>query len=314
MKVVDSEGNEQSVHGRSYSFSKPEIAPKGYMSFYLVNALQDGKDYKLVIGPDMEDDLGIHFNRTMEIPFHTKATPQAEIPLVNTMETPMFTYAQDESTGVKTAAVLKNTTSKLFDKASNELRYSFTEKSGTVMYKYNSDELITANGNCKFGAYILSDFSGNKLYAKWDASGDIRYTLLGVMDYAGWKYLEADFSELPRDVDYQFMGLYLQREEGILSASGSIFVDNMCFERVGTGVETVEQGRVRIYPNPASEYVYAESTGGVETMQLYTTAGTVVRTVDRAVMKISDIPEGNYILSVKTGKNIIHYSLLIQHK
>lgn len=313
VKVVDSEGNEQNVHGRSYNFSKPEIAPKGYMSFYLVNALQDGKDYKLVIGPDMEDDLGVHFNRTMEIPFRTKATAEAEIPLANQMETPMFAYTPDESTGVKTAAVLKNTTSKLFGKASNELRYSFTEKAATVMYKYNSDELINANGNCKFGAYILSDFSGNKLYAKWDASGDIRYTLLGAMDYAGWKYLEADFSELPRDVDYQFMGLYLQREEDVLSASGSIYVDNMCFERIATGIENTEQGDVRIYPNPASEYVRAENAGQVENMRLYSTAGTLVRTVDNPVMNLADIPEGNYILRVETEKSTLHYSLLIRH-
>lgn len=313
VKVVDSTGKEQDINSRSYKFNNAEISPTGYMSFNLVDTLKRNEEYKLVIGSDMRDNNGIYFNRIMEIPFRTAGTPEATIPIVNRMEDAIFIYNAEESSGIKNAAVLKNTNYKLYDKASNELRYTFSEERATAMYKYNSDELLHANGNCKFGAYILSDFSGNQLYAKWDASGDIHNTLLGTMDYAGWKYLEADFSEMPRDVDYQFMGLYISRTNGLLSASGSIYVDNLCFERVETALEDAEQGDVRIYPNPATEYVRAENVGTVEKMELYTTSGSLVKATESNLMDVANIPEGNYILQVQTSTGTMHHPLLILH-
>ena len=313
VSIVDSEGNNISINTRSYSFNKAEVAPKGYMSFYLVNALQDDKDYKVIIGKDMQDNTGVFFNRTMEIPFHTKATANADIPLFDNMEEAIFVYNQEASSGIKSAAVLKNSNTKLFDKASNELRYSFNSAEAYILYQYNSENLITANGNCKLGVYVQADFSGNKLYAKWDASGDIRYTLIGTMDYAGWKYLEADLTELPKDVDYQFMGLYISHEPGILSTSGSIYIDNLCFSRVETAVNNTNAFNLSVYPNPASDYVHATGETTIEGMQLFTVTGTVVRTTNSNTMAVEDIPNGNYILSVRTQNETQQYSLLIQH-
>lgn len=237
--VKDEQGNVQAINPRSFTYNKASVAPNGYMSFELTAALEPNKDYKLCILSTLKDQVGVFFNNPVEIPFRTRDMDVVEIPMVNDMEVAAFEYNADESLGVRSGACIKETTRKLFGTASNKLMYTFNDDEAFATFKYTGTDLLEGNGNCRFGAYIFSDFSGNQLFAKWNADGDIKYTLLGTMDYAGWKYLEADMSALPVDVDYQFMGLYLVRGNDLLSSDGSIYVDNMTFERVATAVENV---------------------------------------------------------------------------
>ena len=69
--------------------------------------------------------------------------------------------------------------------------------------------------------------------------GDIQYTKICDLDYAGWLYQEADMSTLPAGVDYQFMGFRLVRQVSFLSESGEISVDALRLQHAGTAVEDV---------------------------------------------------------------------------
>ena len=123
---------------------------------------------------------------------------------------------------------------------SNQLSYTFSAPDGEALFNAINPALVMGNSESKLGMYVFGDYSFNDLYARWATEGDIRYTKLCSLDYAGWLYQEADMSELPAGVDYQFMGLRLVRKEGIMSESGTIYIDNLHAEYVApTAVDNV---------------------------------------------------------------------------
>lgn len=230
VSVVDTEGNAQSINSRSYKYNTLGTA-YGYISFELVNDLQTDKDYKLVVNSDLQDVLGVYHETKTEIPFHTTAeTAAKQGALLNQMEELAFAYDTLNSMYVSNASVFLNKERKYFGSGANELRYTFADAESSASYRYTGD-IIDGNGNCKLGMYVFSDFSQNELVAVWDASGDIKLTPVCTLDYAGWHYEEADMSVLPTDVDYQFMGLRIIRKDGFMSQTGSVYIDDMYFDR-----------------------------------------------------------------------------------
>jgi hypothetical protein len=101
---------------------------------------------------------------------------------------------------------------------------------------------IKGNDKSTLGMYVFGDYTFNTLYAKWAVEGDIQYTKICDLDYAGWLYQEAEVSALPAGVDYQFMGFKIVRGTSFLSEKGEVSVDVLRVdfkESVGAGVEDV---------------------------------------------------------------------------
>ncbi len=250
------QGDEEvALNAKSFSISRCD----GSMTFEPTNELLPNTTYRLVIDETLVDVDKIYFGKTLEIPFTTVATAEAEGTMVDAMETASFKYNSDDSEGVKTASVLKYTTKKLFETASNQFKYAFNAEDGYVTYTYLNPALITdANGNCRLGMYVFGDFSENELVAVWNSEGDIKYTSFGVIDFAGWKFLSADMSALPVDMAYQFMGLRLKRGTGFLSSNGFICVDNMMFvadPNMSTAIDNVEVEMVGVQKVVENEQV-----------------------------------------------------------
>ncbi|MBR1809423.1 MAG: Ig-like domain-containing protein [Paludibacteraceae bacterium] len=313
LSVVDAGGNAQSVNSRLFKYNILGNTC-GFISFELVNSLEPDKDYKLIISPNLQDVLGVYYNQTTEIPFHTTAeNGNTAGSLVDNMETLSFNYDADASLYVTNASTFLNKEKKYANAASNEFKYEFADTEGMAMYRYTG-MLFNGNGNCKLGMYVYSDFSQNELQAVWDASGDIKYTPVCTLDYAGWHYKEADMSVLPTDVDYQFMGLRLIRKEGVLSQTGSIFVDNMYYERQEpTGVEQMLAKSVTVYPNPANTVI---AVGGLEEsaeLRLLGLDGKQFRSAFGSLMPVADIDAGMYLLEITTPKLRIVKSVIISH-
>ncbi len=234
---------EVAINAKSFSVSRLD----GSITFEPTSELLPDTDYKLVMNETLVDVDKIYLNKTVEIPFRTVATAEADGVMLDDMEATSFSYNAEDSEGLKTAAAIKYTTKKLFGTASNQLKYEFNAEDSYATYTYLNPTLITdANGNWQFGMYVFGDFSENELVAIWNAEGDIKYTTFGTIDFAGWKYLSADMSELPTDVVYQFMGLRLKRGTGFLSSNGFICVDNLMFVAAPTAVENVEADKQTI--------------------------------------------------------------------
>lgn len=236
MAVMDAAGNVMTPATRNVTINKAP-APYGYASFELAEELQPNTDYKLVLYPELKDVNNVMLNETIYIAFRTGDATTPSVELVNNLDELCFSADKENSTGVASISTLRFTNKKAEGLASNKLAYTFTEDDGEALYATTLTS-IQCNSNSTFGMHVFSDYSFNALYAKWIVEGDIKYTKICDLDYAGWLYQEADMSALPVGVDYQFMGLKLVHQPSLLSTSGEFCVDAL---------------RVHFEPNPENK-------------------------------------------------------------
>lgn len=309
VSVLDMNGNKQSINARTYSYDAA-ISPNGFLSFELTKGLASNTDYKIVISDNLQDQVGIYYSKITEIPFHTAAQQSVIAPIANDAETLSFAFDKEASQYTKNCSAFLNTNKKFRGKASNELIYAFTDQDGSAMYDYTAPVNIIATNNDVLGMYVFADFSENELYAKWDASGDIQYTLLCTMDYAGWKYVVADLSNLPSGVEYQFMGVQLKRGNGFLSESGSIYIDDITFEQVLTGLNDVHtDATITVGPNPVTDILTVQGVDDCE-LVLYATDGRLLCQQHGNRMNVNELAQGVYLLAVVTGEQTIWHSVI----
>jgi hypothetical protein len=251
--VVDAKGNALKVNSRSFKYNQ---APGGggYVAFELIDDLAPNTDYVFQLYPALSDVDGILLNETISIAFRTGDAVEPSIPLVNPLDTLFFVGDKESSSGIASVSTIRYTSKKMEGQASNKLAYTYGDLTGEAHYAAKNLTAYNGNSNSTFGLYVFADYSFNTLYAKWAVEGDIQYTKICDLDYAGWLYQEADMSTLPAGVDYQFMGLKLVRQTSVLSEKGEFCVDAL---------------RVKFEPsiNSAVENVVAPAEATIKTIE-----------------------------------------------
>lgn len=257
--VTDMNGTPVSMNTRSIACNQaPE--PYGYASFELTDALQPNTQYKLTIAGSLTDNIGVKLNDPRVVTFTTGAEVTPDIPMVDPLDTLQFVYDLQQSVSVLNGAALRNTNKKYSGIASNEIRYTFFDSDDCeAVFNMKNMTLIEACSEDRVGLYVFGDFTGNELYAKFETEGDIHYAKVCDIDYGGWKWQELDLSALPAGVRYQLTALRVVRKEGILSGSGSIYLNNLSFWRRPDALNLIEgtdairkelqDGQIYIYKN-----------------------------------------------------------------
>ena len=253
-KVYDATGKDISPVARNVKLNGAAPAPYGSAKFELkAGTLQPNSEYKMVIGAEVADVDGILVNDPVTIIFKTGDAVTSSLPVYNNLDTLFFEGDKETSVGVASVSTLRNTSSKFEGLASNKLTYKFSEANGEAVYVADDVAAIQGNSKSILGMHVFGDYTFNILYAKWAVEGDIQYTKICDLDYAGWLYHEADMSALPAGVDYQFMGFKLVRQSSFLSEKGEVSVDaiRVQFEPTPTAVEdvTIESADRKIIEN-----------------------------------------------------------------
>ena len=226
LKLYDANDKDISPVARNIKLNGAAPEPYGSARFELkAGTLQPNSDYKMVIGAEIADVNGVLVTDPVTITFRTGGEVVTSTPMVNTLDTVFFEGDKENSVGVASVSTGINKNSKKEGLASNKFSYTFSEDNGEAVYVADNVTAILGNSNSIFGMYINADYSFNTLYAKWAVEGDIQYTKICDLDYAGWLYQEADMSALPAGVDYQFMGFKLVRQSSFLSGKGEVSVD-----------------------------------------------------------------------------------------
>ena len=242
-KVYDSKGNDISPASRNVKLNSAAPAPYGSAKFELkAGALKPNSEYKMVIGAEVADVNGVIVNDPVTIKFKTGDEVTSSVPVVNNLDTLFFEGDKETSTGVTSVSTLRNTASKYEGQASNKLTYTFSETNGEAVYVADDVTAIKGNDKSTLGMYVFGDYTFNTLYAKWAVEGDIQYTKICDLDYAGWLYQEAEVTALPAGVDYQFMGFKIVRGTSFLSEKGEVSIDVLRVdfqESVNSAVEDV---------------------------------------------------------------------------
>jgi hypothetical protein len=242
-KVYDAAGNDISPVSRNVKLNGAAPLPYGSAKFELkAGTLKPNSNYKMVIGAEVADVNGVIVNDPVTINFKTGDEVTSSVPVVNNLDTLFFEGDKETSTGVTSVSTLRNTASKYEGQASNKLTYTFSETNGEAVYVADDVTAIQGNDQSTLGMYVFGDYTFNTLYAKWAVEGDIQYTKICDLDYAGWLYQEAEMTSLPAGVDYQFMGFKIVRGTSFLSEKGEVSVDvlRVAFEpSASTAVEQV---------------------------------------------------------------------------
>ena len=215
--------------------------PYGYASFEVPGALKPHTQYKLVLLPQLSDVNGVLMNDTFYVSFTTGQDVEPTTTLYNPLDTLYFKADTANSFGVSYISTIRYDKKKYEGPASNKLEYNYSEVDGEALYIGNNMGDVKGNSNSTFAMHVCGNYSFNTLYAKWAVEGDIKYTKICDLDYAGWIYQEADMSALPIGVDYQFMGLRLVRQNSFLSQKGEFYVDAMRVKFEPSASSDVEQ-------------------------------------------------------------------------
>ena len=239
-KVYDASGKDISPVARNVKLNGAAPAPYGSAKFELkVGTLQANSEYKMVIGAEVADVNGVIVNNPVTVTFKTGDDVTPVLPIFNNLDSLFFEGDKDASIGITSVSTLRNTASKYEGLASNKFTYIFSEANGEAVYVVDNVTAIKGNSVSTFGMHVFGDYTFNTLYAKWAVDGDIQYTKICDLDYAGWLYQEADMSTLPEGVDYQFMGFKLVRQSSFLSVSGEFCIDALRVQYEPTAVEDV---------------------------------------------------------------------------
>ena len=274
-KVYDAAGNDISPVSRNVKLNGVAPEPYGSARFELkAGTLKPNSDYKMVIGAEVSDVNGVIVNDPITVAFRTGDEVESSLPILNNLDSLFFEGDKETSTGVSSVSTLRNTSSKFEGLASNKLTYTFSEANGEAIYVADDVTAIQGNSQSTFGLHVSADYSFNTLYAKWAVEGDIQYTKICDLDYAGWLYQEADMSALPAGVDYQFMGFRLVRQSSFLSGKGEVSVDalRILFEPAqGSDLEQVQLNDAAKLKTIENGYLYILLNG-----KRYNAQGAVV--------------------------------------
>ena len=256
-KVYDAAGNDISPASRNVKINGVAPAPYGSARFELkAGALQPNSEYKMVIGAEVSDVDGVLVNDPVTVTFKTGDEVTSFLPICNNLDTLFFEGDKETSVGVTSVSTLRNTASKYEGLASNELTYTFSDANGEAVYAVDDVTAIKCNSQSILGMHVSADYSFNTLYAKWAVDGDIQYTKICDLDYAGWLYQEADMSALPAGVDYQFMGFKLVRQSSFLSEKGEVSVDALRVQYSSTAVEDVHSPATNLQKRIENGYLH----------------------------------------------------------
>ena len=241
-KVYDATGKDISPVARNIKLNGAAPEPYGSAKFELkAGTLQPNSEYKMVIGAEVSDVNGVIVNDPVTVVFRTGEEVESSLAVLNNLDTLFFEVDKETSVGVISVSTARNTASKYEGYASNKLTYTFSELNGEAVYVADDVTAIQGNSESTLGMHVFGDYTFNTLYAKWAVEGDVKYTKICDIDYAGWLYQEADMSVLPVGVDYQFMGFKIVRGSSFLSEKGEVSVDALRveFEASSTDVENV---------------------------------------------------------------------------
>ena len=315
IKVLDEAGTEITKSTRSVKNNNVP-APYGAFFFQLGNALEPDKPYKVVVGGEVRDEVGVKLVDPIEINFTTSPVAVTGKTIIEDFETAnKYDYDAEQSSDVTGASVTRSTSSYLFDKSSYQLKSSFTGEDAYVTYKV-SEPVSVVNNQEVIGLHIYGDFSQNELQLLFSSDMGVQSVKLCDLNFVGWEFVEAVLSSLPADGEYTLTGIRAVRKEGILSETLDIYIDNMLLynDPLLSSLPVIAEGQIEIYPNPASEVIFVKTPSNeIPVLQLYSFNGSLLKEVRANKIAVKEFNAGTYILRVMTEKGIFGKPVIINN-
>ncbi|MFM1947288.1 MAG: hypothetical protein RL207_1571 [Bacteroidota bacterium] len=99
------------------------------------------------------------------------------------------------------------------------------------------------------------------------------------------------------------------------SGSGVVYVDNVLFHNVVTGIETIQANEMKIYPNPVQNELSIANSENLATIQILSLTGDIIlvqKDMTTATLDVSQLENGLYVCVLKTINGEILQSKFIK--
>ena len=315
VQVYDKQGKALTKNLRSV---RNNLAPEplGSTSFTLAQDLVPGQQYVLKLAKGIKDVDGVYLTDTLNFPFIATDERVVDKKVVETYETSgKYMYEPTLSVNVASATVTTSSATKLFGNYSNNMKFSFSsDVGGSVVYKVTNPE-VEATNDSTIGLHIFGDLSGNEMYLLFASESDMKEIRVDSIHYGGWKFVEIVLTGLKPETAYKFTGYKIVQRDAPLSKIGNIFIDNMLlYGAPVTSVSSEKVSRVSVYPNPASEIIQVKKDANqvVESMELYSLQGRLIKKSQQHFMILTGVPEGTYVIKLKLNDGVITKPVIIK--
>jgi hypothetical protein len=99
------------------------------------------------------------------------------------------------------------------------------------------------------------------------------------------------------------------------SGSGVVYVDNVLFHNVVTGIETIQANEMKLYPNPVQNELSIANSENLATIQILSLTGDIIlvqKDMTTATLDVSQLENGLYVCVLKTINGEILQSKFIK--
>lgn len=314
VKCVDSDGKEIGFNSRTAKFSKSSL-PYGSFMLPFQTDLEIGKTYTVTISDKFADPDGITLKEGVSVSF-TAGDYGGEKPehvLVNEMnDNTSFAYNEEQSAGVKTQSIAKNTKTALYGNAI-DFKYTFADvEGGEVLWQNKAEETEVLTQSDIITIHVDGDLSENGLYLLFSSDVTEKYVFVTTLDFIGWRSFELPLTDLEGGQNYTFRGVKVVQNKALQNGSGTVTIDRI-LRKKDSGVSTLETDGFTLGPVPASEYLVANADYVILGMKLIDLNGRQVAATSGNALFVGDIEAGHYIAVVSSAGGTIARRVVIAH-
>jgi hypothetical protein len=302
--------NEFAGNAGSYSFE-----PEG---------LKIGETYVLKLDSALEDEEGLRLLEDIGIQFTIAPVHQSEAPVVIDFEQSALSWDVDTAESLNINAgpgnrILRYSSAKLFNSYSYRLLYDFTNENAHVVARPPEPLFSIKNGQSA-GMYIWGNLSHNKLIILFEQNGIEYEAELASIDFAGWQFKNCELDLPESEEEYNFSGFKLVSGGTAFSYSGIIFFDNLLVsDSVFTSAKIKNLPELKIYPNPAKNFVTIETQGLNNSVpyQITSLAGKTVQqgsahfSSGKTTINLKIKQKGFYTLSFEIEDRVVKTKIII---
>ena len=284
--VVDENDSILEKVARSQEWNK--AGDYGTYKFDVSADLSKDKTYKIVLDEYVQNRDGITIRERREIPFYPVEFSEPLLDKALDCSAVAFTYNATLSKGVKSAKGATNTKTVLFSK-SNALTYKFNEDEAIVEYSLTSP--IAVENSTELAMPLKGDFTHNNLQLKYineDATDSVYVDWL-ILNSVNWYIYNVKVEDLPADGKQWYLSAIAveKTEHPASSFDGEIYIENIYFGNVPINVEQVIGEGVKVWPNPATEFIYVDAPENA-LIEVYSVDGRLLASMP-AINATSDI-------------------------
>ena len=308
--VIDAQGSVLDKTPRTQQWNK--AGDYGSYRFDMSEDLKSGEMYRLVIDEYVQNQEGITIREKREIPFIPIQFTEPVLEKALNCSVVAFVYDEEQSVGVESAKVsVTNKNREYLFVKSNKLTYAFDENEAIVEYSLISP--IAVENSMELAMPLKGDFSHNNLQLKYvneDATDSIYVDLL-TLNNINWYVYNVKVEGLPTDGKRWYLSAIAIEKTGhpANAFESEIFIENIYFGNVPINVEQVVGDGVRVWPNPAAEFIYVDAPENAS-IEVYSVDGRLISFIPAEngvsgtnvprTINVNNLISGTYIVNILT--------------